>query len=204
MAENDRDRRRRDRLKEYRSKRNASRTPEPTGGASPPDGAPRFVIQKHAATALHYDFRLEADGVLLSWAVPKGPSADPRDKRLALRTEDHPIDYLDFEGTIPGGEYGAGRVIVWDAGTYRPLVHGEAREVSVIDAVERGHVSFWLDGEKVRGGYSLTRTGDQAGKERWVLVKRKDEAADARRDPVGSQPGSVRTGRTLEDLEDEP
>ncbi len=128
------------------------------GGTSPEGGRPRFVIQKHAARSLHYDFRLEADGVLKSWAVPKGPSTDPKEKRLAMRTEDHPVDYLDFEGGIPRGEYGAGHVIVWDTGTYRNLTgHGE--EVPVGKGVRDGHLKVWLEGEKLRGGYALTRTG---------------------------------------------
>jgi DNA ligase D-like protein (predicted 3'-phosphoesterase) len=154
---------------------------------------PRFVIQQHAATTLHFDFRLEVDGVLKSWAVPKGPSTDPREKRLAMEVEDHSLDYADFEGVIDEG-YGAGRVIVWDAGTYRALTDGPAG-----DALENGHLSFWLEGEKLRGGWTLQRThaGD---KPQWLLIKRRDEAADARRKPVSTQPESVLSGRTIEDL----
>jgi DNA ligase D-like protein (predicted 3'-phosphoesterase) len=153
----------------------------------------RFVIQQHAATTLHYDFRLEVDGVLKSWAVPKGPSTDPREKRLAVEVEDHQLDYADFEGRIGEG-YGAGRVIVWDAGTYRPLTDGPPNE-----ALENGHLSFWLEGEKLRGGWTLQRT--QGGeKPQWLLIKRRDEGADARRNPVSTQPESVRTGRTIDDL----
>ncbi len=156
---------------------------------------PRFVIQKHNASTLHYDFRLEAGGVLKSWAVPKGPSTDPREKRLALEVEDHSLDYIDFEGVHERG-YGAGQVIVWDAGTYRPLTEG-----SVEEALAAGHLSFWLDGEKLRGGWTLQRTSGGA-KPKWLLVKRRDEGADARRNPVSTQPESVRTGRTIEDLAD--
>jgi DNA ligase D-like protein (predicted 3'-phosphoesterase) len=153
----------------------------------------RFVIQQHAATTLHFDFRLEVDGVLKSWAVPKGPSTDPREKRLAVEVEDHSLDYADYEGRIGEG-YGAGRVIVWDAGTWRPLTDGPAGE-----ALDNGHLSFWLEGEKLRGGWTLQRTS--AGeKPQWLLIKRRDEGADARRNPVTTQPESVLSGRTIDDL----
>jgi DNA ligase D-like protein (predicted 3'-phosphoesterase) len=154
---------------------------------------PRFVIQQHAATTLHFDFRLEVDGVLKSWAVPKGPSTDPREKRLAVEVEDHSLDYADYEGRIGEG-YGAGRVIVWDAGTWRPLTDGPAGE-----ALDNGHLSFWLEGEKLRGGWTLQRTS--AGeKPQWLLIKRRGEGADARRNPVTTQPESVLSGRTIDDL----
>lgn len=156
----------------------------------------RFVIQKHHARSLHYDFRLEADGVLKSWAVPKGPSTDPRQKRLALPTEDHPLEYGDFEGVIPRGNYGAGSVIVWDRGTYQNL----KEEVEVSEQIARGHLTVWLDGQKLTGGYALHRT-DRGGKEQWLLVKMDDEAADARRNPTSTQPQSVISGKTNEDLE---
>src|SRR3954465_12070166 len=113
---------------------------------------PIFVIQKHDATSLHYDFRLEVDGVLKSWAVPKGPSTDPRDKRLAMQVEDHPLSYGDFEGVIPEGQYGAGPVIVWDTGPYRA-------EELLGESLDQGHASFWLEGRKIRGGYSLRQMG---------------------------------------------
>jgi DNA ligase D-like protein (predicted 3'-phosphoesterase) len=153
----------------------------------------RFVIQQHAATTLHFDFRLEVGGVLRSWAVPKGPSTDPREKRLAMEVEDHSLEYGDFEGLIGEG-YGAGRVIVWDAGTYRPLTDGSPAE-----ALDTGHLSFWLEGEKLRGGWTLQRTHG-GEKPQWLLVKRRDEEADARRNPVGTQPESVLSGRTIDDL----
>jgi DNA ligase D-like protein (predicted 3'-phosphoesterase) len=158
------------------------------------------VIQKHRARSQHYDFRLEAGGVLKSWAVPKGPSTNPRDKRLAQRTEDHPLDHIDFEGVIPEGQYGAGPVIVWDIGTYRNLTERDGKEVPVEEAIEQGHVSVWFEGRKLTGGYALTRIGGD--RERWLLVKEKDEAADARRNPVKTQPESVLSGRTIEDLLD--
>jgi DNA ligase D-like protein (predicted 3'-phosphoesterase) len=179
-------------LKEYREKRRSGRSPEPRGRRRRSRKQPRFVIQHHAASTDHYDFRLEIDGVLVSWAVPKGPSTNPKDKRMARRTEDHPMEYETFEGIIPKGEYGAGRVIVWDRGTY-------ATERDMAEALERGHLSFQLDGEKLHGGYALTRLR-QGKDEAWLLVKKADDDADARRKPVRSQPESVLSGRTLDEL----
>jgi DNA ligase D-like protein (predicted 3'-phosphoesterase) len=156
--------------------------------------APRFVIQQHDATTLHYDFRLEVDGVLRSWAVPKGPSTDPREKRLAVEVEDHSLAHGDFEGVIGGGR-GTGAVIVWDAGTYRTL----DEERPMAEALDAGHASFWLEGEKLRGGWTLHRTG--AGrKPQWLLIKRRDEGADARRNPQRTQRRSVKSGRTIEEV----
>jgi DNA ligase D-like protein (predicted 3'-phosphoesterase) len=186
-------------LDAYRRKRDFRRTPEPSGSKRRRGRRPRFVIQKHDATTLHYDFRLEAGGALKSWAVPKGPSTNPKDKRLAMQTEDHPLDYANFEGVIPEGQYGAGPVIVWDTGTYHNLTEKDGREVSVKEAVESGHVKVWLEGKKISGGYALTRVGD-GKKARWILVKMNDEAADARRKPVKTQPESVLSGRTVEEL----
>ncbi|MGA4539552.1 DNA polymerase ligase N-terminal domain-containing protein [Uniformispora flossi] len=189
-----------DALGEYRRKRDFGRTTEPRGepGAAT-DGEPVFVVQIHDATAMHFDFRLEVGGVLKSWAVPRGPSRDPRDKRLAVPTEDHPLEYREFEGVVDDGEYGAGVVIVWDEGTYRSLAtdrHG--REVPFADALADGHASFWLDGRKLRGGYALTRTrGDAGRREAWLLVKRADERASDRGTPDPLRARSVRTGRTL-------
>jgi DNA ligase D-like protein (predicted 3'-phosphoesterase) len=189
-----------DPLREYREKRDFGRTPEPSKRGRR-RRAPRFVIQKHDASSLHYDFRLEAGGVLKSWAVPKGPSTDPRDKRLAMPTEDHPLSYRDFEGVIPEGEYGAGPVIVWDAGTYRNLTEEDGKEIPVEEAADRGHVKVWLEGTKLRGGWSLRRTEiGRSRRAKWLLVKLRDEQADARRKPVSSQPESVLTGRTIEDV----
>jgi DNA ligase D-like protein (predicted 3'-phosphoesterase) len=158
----------------------------------------RFVIQKHAATTLHYDFRLEVDGVLRSWAVPKGPSTDPRERRLAVEVEDHSLAYGDFEGVIGESSYGAGAVIVWDAGTYRNLDDDR----SMAEALEDGHARIWLEGEKLRGGWTLHRTGGGA-KPQWLLIKRRDEGADARRNPQSTQPESVKTGRTVEQVAEE-
>lgn len=154
----------------------------------------RFVIQKHAATRLHYDFRLEVDGVLRSWAVPKGLSTDPRQKRLAVEVEDHSLEYADFEGRIGEG-YGAGAVIVWDEGSYRNL--DDDRTMG--EALAAGHAKLWLEGQKLRGGWTLQRT--QAGnKPQWLVIKRRDEGADARRRPQSTQPESVKTGRTIEEV----
>jgi DNA ligase D-like protein (predicted 3'-phosphoesterase) len=184
-----------DRLSRYRAKRDFERTGEPKGSKRDGESSPLYVIQKHAARSLHYDLRLEIDGALASWAVPKGPSTDPRDKRLAVEVEDHPLDYGSFEGMIGEGLYGAGAVIVWDTGTFS-MVHPEEDPA---EARERGQLSFWLEGKKLRGGYTLRRTrgGD---KPQWLLIKRRDDAADARRNPVSTQPESVLSGRTVEDV----
>src|SRR5215207_2053816 len=150
-----------DSLGPYRGKRDFERTPEPAGGRKRRGRTqPRFVVHKHDATTLHYDFRLEAAGVLKSWAVPKGPSTNPKDKRLAMPTQDHPLAYFDYEGLIPDGRYGAGPVIVWDTGSYRSLTELVDR------AVTDGHVAVWLEGRKLRGGYALTRIG-RGKRERW-------------------------------------
>jgi DNA ligase D-like protein (predicted 3'-phosphoesterase) len=186
-------------LEEYQRRRNFQRTAEPRGGSHRRSAQPIFVVQKHDATRLHYDFRLEVDGVLVSWAVPKGPSTDPRVKRLAIRTEDHPLEYADFEGVIPEGEYGAGPVIIWDRGTYRNLTKRNGQEVPMADALAVGHIAVWLEGRKLVGGYALTRI-DRGRRESWLLVKKADEAADPSRDPVATQPKSVVSGRTIEDL----
>jgi DNA ligase D-like protein (predicted 3'-phosphoesterase) len=194
---------RNDDLEAYRSKRDFARTPEPAPGRKRRDGDGRFVIQMHDATTLHYDFRLEAGGVLKSWAVPRGPSTDPKDKHLAVRTEDHPLEYADFEGVIPEGEYGAGAVLVWDTGTYRNLTRRDGEEVPVEQAVEDGHVTVWLDGRKLTGGWALTLLGTNR-RERWLMVKMNDEAADPDRDPVATRPESVLSGRTIEELGGRP
>jgi DNA ligase D-like protein (predicted 3'-phosphoesterase) len=154
------------------------------------------VIQKHDASTLHYDFRIEVDGVLKSWAVPKGPSTDPREKRLALPTEDHPLDYADFEGVIPEDQYGGGTVLVWDTGPYDNITEKDGKTVPADKALDRGHLLVRLHGKKLQGGYALQRTGT-GKKSRWLLVKMKDDDADARRNPVSTEPKSVLSGRTL-------
>ena len=186
-------------LEEYRDRRDFSRAPEPRGEQETAGAHPRFVIQKHRATTLHYDFRLEVDGVLKSWAVPKGPSMSPKEKRLAVPTEDHPLDYAGFEGVIPEGSYGAGTVLVWDRGTYQNLTEKKGEKVGVAEALRRGHVSFRLEGEKLRGGYALTRFRTGKG-EAWLLVKMDDADADPGNDPVATEPRSVVSGRTLEEI----
>jgi DNA ligase D-like protein (predicted 3'-phosphoesterase) len=194
----------RDPLETYRGKRKAGRTPEPVAAPASPRrrgrrSGPLFVIQKHDASTLHYDFRLEVDGVLKSWAVPKGPSTNPRDKRLAVPTEDHPMEYADFEGVIPEDEYGGGSVLVWDTGSWRNLTERDGQPVPAARAIEHGHLAFELEGDKLRGPFALTRlrTGRR---EAWLLVKMAGEGADARRKPVKSQPDSVLSGRGLEQV----
>ncbi len=189
-------------FKDYQEKRDFGRTPEPAGSREPASTEPIFVVQKHAARHLHYDFRLEVDGVLKSWAIPKGPSTDPQDKRLAVPTEDHPLEYADFEGVIPAGEYGGGTVLVWDSGVYRNLTEKKGEAIPMGQAVAYGHAKVWLEGSKLRGGYALTRF--KTGKdESWLLVKQNDEAADPRRNPVADEPQSVLTGRTIEEISSE-
>lgn len=171
--------------------------------------APIFVVHQHAARRLHYDVRLEAGGVLKSWAVPKGPSADPGVKRLAVRTEDHPVEYAEFEGVIPAGEYGGGEVIVWDTGTYRNLTERRGEPVPVADAVARGHVAVWLDGQKLGGGYAFTRLParpqDRGSGDSWLMVKMRDDAVTQLASSHAIETGaSVRTGRTLADVAADP
>jgi DNA ligase D-like protein (predicted 3'-phosphoesterase) len=191
----------RDALQTYRGKRRFDRTAEPRGdGPASAGQAPCFVVQIHDARTMHFDFRLEVDGVLKSWSVPKGPAADPEVKRLAMPTEDHPLEYREFEGVIAEGEYGGGTVIVWDEGTYEPLTHDRHdRPVPFAEALEKGHVSFRLQGAKLRGGYALTRFRGGRGSEResWLLVKREDERAGGRDAPDPHRARSARTGRTL-------
>lgn len=192
----------RDKLADYHRRRDFARTREPEGRApAAQDGGEEasFVVQIHDASTMHFDFRLEADGVLKSWAVPKGPSDDPHDKRLAMPTEDHPLDYRDFEGAIAEGEYGAGAVIVWDEGGYRNLTADRrGRPVPVAEAVEKGHVSFRLDGHKLRGGYSLTRIRGRGGeREAWLLVKRTDAYASRHVAPDPRRARSALSGHTL-------
>ena len=193
-------------LEAYRAKRDFRRSPEPKpGGRTKRAAHLRFVVQKHAASRLHYDFRLEADGVLKSWAVPKGPSLDPADKRLAMMVEDHPLEYFDFEGVIPEGEYGAGQVIVWDFGTYtpyvgdKPAVDRRAADRAVMDGIEEGKLSFHLQGERLQGRWALVRKrGDE-----WLLIKKTDATAREDLDVTRSET-SVVSGRTLDELKRNP
>lgn len=184
----------------YAAKRDFERPPEPEGDKRRKRGErPIFVVQKHHASNLPCDFRLEIGGVLKSWAVPKGPSTDPRDKRLAIPTEDHPLDYAAFEGVIPKGEHGAGTVLVWNAGPNENLSAPDGEPIEAAAALERGHLSVRLFGQKLEGGYTLVRLGDVADAD-WLLIKLRDAAADARRNPVSTEPASVLSGRTLEDV----
>ena len=179
----------------YRRKRRFDQTPEPRGKSKRRAGGLRFVVQKHDATRLHYDFRLELDGVLKSWAVPKGPSLDPAVKRLAVQVEDHPLDYRTFEGTIPAGNYGAGEVIVWDEGTYQAIDGGDASELR--RGLASGRLSIVLDGHKLKGEFALVRTrlpGSKEGKN-WLLIKKRDEWASEK--DVTADNRSVRSERVL-------
>ncbi len=165
-------------LEEYRRKRKFTETPEPAGRKHRPARRKlMFVVQKHDASRLHYDFRLEIDGVLVSWAVPKGPSLNPSEKRLAMRTEDHPMEYGDFEGTIPEGHYGAGKVIVWDTGAYESDI-----ETPLADQLSGGEIKFTLHGRKLRGSFVLIHTGRRAAVKsranQWLLIKHRDEFTD--------------------------
>jgi DNA ligase D-like protein (predicted 3'-phosphoesterase) len=159
---------------------------------------PRFVVQQHDATTLHFDFRLEVDGVLRSWAVPRGLSLDPRDRRLAIAVEDHSVEYGGFEGLLADPRAGSGAVIVWDRGAYRNL-NGGPSPAPLSAALDAGHAAFWLEGEKLCGGWALTRVA-LGPRERWIVVKMRDEHADPSRDLVRERPESVLTGRTIAEV----
>ena len=179
-------------LDEYRRKRDPERTPEPFGGRRAPGGR-LFVIQKHAARRLHYDLRLEIDGTLKSWAVPKGPSLRAEEKRLAVHVEDHPLEYADFEGVIPAGNYGAGEVIVWDRGWYQPLKGDD-----LAAQIERGRFDFELFGVKLRGTWTLAR---MSGKGRdWLLLKKRDAFAGDE-EPTERWPESIRSEEHTSELQ---
>jgi bifunctional non-homologous end joining protein LigD len=183
-------------LEEYRRKRDFASTPEPPPGDLV-ERSGRFTIQRHRATALHYDFRLEIGGVLVSWAVPKGPTLDPGERRLAMRTEDHPIEYLPFEGVIPPGEYGGGDVIVWDWGTWEP----EAETPDPAKALRKGEIKFVIHGERIGGRFTILRTDRDDGRERWLMLKKRDEFAVDGWD-AEDHPTSVKSGRTNDEVRD--
>ena len=193
-------------LATYRAKRDFAKTKEPSGTQARgeksvrPANRLRFVIQKHAATRLHYDFRLELDGVFKSWAVTRGPSLDPQDKRLAVEVEDHPLEYGDFEGTIPKGQYGGGTVMIWDRGYWTP----EGDAMSPQEALAAGDLKFTLDGEKLQGSWVLVRMkGDRFGGKRtnWLLIKHKDEVArPGSGEGVLEADRSVASGRSMEQI----
>jgi bifunctional non-homologous end joining protein LigD len=189
-------------LSEYRRKRHFAKTAEPAGSPVRRSGKRlRFVVQKHDATNLHFDLRLELDGVMKSWAVPKGPSYDPSQKRLAMEVEDHPIEYNAFEGTIPEGEYGAGTVMIWDRGTYEPEDGGGADRVR--DGYEKGNLKLVFHGKRLLGGWVLVRMRRGArGKPPWLLIKHRDEVATTDLDVVAEAMTSVVSGRTMEEIAD--
>lgn len=181
-------------LTDYKKKRKFDKTPEPAPKEKRTRTGRMFVVQKHRATQLHYDFRLEADGVLKSWAVPKGPSLDPSVRRLAMQVEDHPVDYAKFEGVIPEGEYGGGTVMVWDYGTYKPE---ETDDVST--ALRKGELKFSLNGKKLKGSWVLVRTRDR----QWLLIKHRDYYT-TEEEVTAVAPASILTRRTLAEIaEDE-
>jgi bifunctional non-homologous end joining protein LigD len=193
------------RLAEYRRKRDFTKTAEPRGGPKQPRKPAAklaYVIQKHAASHLHFDLRLELDGVMKSWAVPKGPSLDPSVKRLAMQVEDHPIEYNKFEGTIPKGEYGGGTVMLWDRGTY---TYGGDDDVDPVEGLRRGYAKgdfkFLLRGKRLQGSWVLVRTrrGDPK-RAQWLLIKHRDEEAEPGSDVVAEYQTSVATGRTRDEI----
>ena len=191
--------------KSYNEKRNFDKTDEPKGDKKTSSGdQPIFVIQKHDASQLHYDFRIEIDGTLKSWSVPKGPSTDPSEKQMAIPTGDHPIDYADFEGVIPEDEYGGGTVMIWDKGKFENIKKDdEGNPVDLKTSFENGTIEIDLKGEKLKGGYALVEMDSGKMEGNWLLIKMDDEEADARRNPTSTEQKSVETGRTLNEIEKE-
>src|SRR5688500_17490937 len=191
------------RLAKYRAKRDFEKTAEPAGGkvsSTKKRHKLQFVLQKHAASHLHFDLRLEVDGVMKSWAVPKGPSLDPSVKRLAMEVEDHPMEYNKFEGTIPKGEYGGGTVMLWDKGHYTAdKAEDGDHEAAMRKGHEKGKIDFTFHGERVRGSFALVRT-QRGAKSQWLLIKHRDEYAEPDSDVVADNMTSVTTGRTMEEI----
>src|SRR5438270_11229676 len=186
-----------DRLKKYREMRDFGQTPEPAGGAPRKSKLPLFVIQKHHASHLHYDFRLEMEGVLKSWAVPKGPSYDPTQKRLAMMTEDHPYDYGSFEGVIPEGNYGAGNVIIWDTGTWEFIEPGD----DPVKALNQGKLTFRLNGKKMFGEWALVKIRGRSPKgNEWLLLKHRDKYANPNVDVTVVAPRSVVSNLDVDEI----
>jgi bifunctional non-homologous end joining protein LigD len=187
-------------LKKYNQKRNFEKTSEPHGVKKSGKGSLCFVVQKHHASHLHYDFRLELDGVLKSWAVPKGPSLNPDDKRLAMMVEDHPYEYRTFEGIIPKGNYGAGEVIIWDEGTYHSLDAADKKESEKLlrQGLASGNLKFILHGKKLNGAYALVKMKGGREENAWLLIKKNDEYASKK--DITLREESVKSGKTLDDL----
>lgn len=183
----------------YEQERDFDKTPEPRfkKKKSASDEDPDFVIHKHDAQQLHYDFRLEIDGVLKSWVLPKGPSLNPSQKRLAIPVEDHPVGYAGFEGVIPEDQYGGGTVMIWDRGKYQ----NNRSDISLKQSYEEGKIEINLNGEKISGGFALVKTDGMDGN--WLLIKKDDDTADDRRDPVRTQHESVVSGRSLKEIENQ-
>ena len=188
----------------YKKKRSFKETPEPSGKTKSSRRGLKFVVQKHDATSLHYDFRLELEGVLKSWAIPKGPSLNPEDKRLAMMVEDHPYDYRTFEGTIPEGNYGAGTVMVWDEGIYEALGYEREsikdQEKILLQELKKGDLKFILHGEKVKGAYALVKIKGR-GENAWLLIKKKDD--EASKTDITKKDRSVLTKRNLRQIAEE-
>lgn len=198
-------------LDKYRSMRNPKKTPEPFTSDDVDPKHLHFVIQKHQATALHYDLRFEVDGVMPSWPVPKGPSLDSSVKRLAMKTEDHPLDYRHFEGNIPEGEYGAGPVMIWDYGTYFPEVEiskGVRKQITdkkegekiMEEGIEKGEIKFFLNGQKLKGSFALIKTKGFGGKNAWLIIKHKDEYCKEGWD-AKDYDFSAKTKRSIKEIE---
>ncbi len=192
-----------DPLKSYRKRRYLDKSPEPKVKSNHKKSSkkPIFVIQKHDASHLHYDFRLEVDGVLKSWAVPKGPSTDPATKHLAVPTDDHPLEYAKFEGVIPPDNYGAGTVMVWDTGTYKNIKKKKDEVIPMDKCLKDGKIEVWLEGKKLKGGYALIRTKLKED-EGWLLIKMDDEQADRRRNILKDDKSAL-TDRTMKEIEEE-
>jgi len=188
----------------YKKKRSFKETPEPSGKTKSSRRGLKFVVQKHDATSLHYDFRLELEGVLKSWAIPKGPSLNPEDKRLAMMVEDHPYDYRTFEGTIPEGNYGAGTVMVWDEGIYEALGYEREsikdQEKILLQELKKGDLKFILHGEKVKGAYAHVKIKGR-GENAWLLIKKKDD--EASKMDITKKDRSVLTKRNLRQIAEE-
>ena len=191
--------------KNYKEKRDFDKTDEPKGSIKESSGdKPIFVIQKHDATQIHYDFRIEIDGTLKSWSVPKGPSTDPSEKQMAIPTGDHPLEYADFEGVIPEDEYGGGTVMIWDKGTFENIKKDdEGNPMSLKKSYEILTIEIRLKGEKIEGGYALVEMESGKMEGNWLLIKMDDDKADARRNPTSTENKSVESGRTLNEIEKE-